>query len=71
MSVEVPQQPGPQDQQDVTLTTVWLAPNVGIVKFEHQHQQVEENEALGLETPEDQTLELIRYEITSSSSEVE
>ena len=71
MSVEVPQQPGPQDQQDVTLTTVWLAPNVGIVKFEHQHQQVEENEALGLETPEDQTLELVRYEIISSGSEAE
>ena len=72
MSVEVPQQPaGPQEQQDVTLTTVWLAPNVGIVKFEHQHEVAEENEALGLETPEDQTLELIRYEITSSSSEGE
>lgn len=71
MSVEVPQNPGPQDQQDVTVTTVWLAPNVGIVKFEHQHQQVEENEAMGLEAPEDQTLELINYEIKSSGSENE
>ena len=71
MSVEVPDQPGPQDQQDVTLTTVWLAPNVGIVKFEHQHQGTEENEALGLDVPEDQTLELIQYEIKSSSSEGE
>ena len=71
MSVEVPQNPGPQDQQDVTVTTVWLAPNVGIVKFEHQHQQVEENEAMGLEAPEDQTLELISYEIKSSGSEDE
>jgi hypothetical protein len=70
-SVEVPQQPGTQDQQDVTLTTLWLAPNVGIVKFEHQHEGAAENEALGLETPEDQTLELIRYEIKSSSSEGE
>ena len=71
MSVEVPQPQGPQEQQDVTLTTIWLAPNVGIVKFEHQHQQVEENEAMGLEVPEDQTLELISYEIKSSSSEGE
>ena len=71
LSVEVPQQPGPQEQQDVTLTTVWLAPNVGIVKFEHTHTQSEENEALGLEGPEDQTLELIQYEITGSPSEGE
>ena len=71
MSVEVPDQPGPQEQQDVTITTVWLAPHVGIVKFEHQHQGAEENEALGLATPEDQTLELIQYEIKSSSSEGE
>lgn len=71
MSVEVPQNPGPQDQQDVTLTTVWLAPNVGIVKFEHQHQASPENEELGMEVPEDQTLELISYEIRSSSSEDE
>ena len=71
MSVEVPQQPGLQEQQDVTLTTLWLAPNVGIVKFEHQHEASEENEALGLETPEDQTLELVRYEIISSGSENE
>ena len=71
MSVEVPQQPGPQDQQDVTLTTIWLAPNVGIVKFEHQHEASAENEELGMATPEDQTLELISYEIKSSSSEGE
>jgi len=70
--VEVPQQPqGPQEQQDVTLTTLWLAPNVGIVKFEHQHEASAENEEMGLVTPEDQTLELVRYEIKSSSSEVE
>ena len=71
MSVEVPQQPGPQDQQDVTLTTIWLAPNVGIVKFEHQHEASPENEELGMATPEDQTLELVRYEIKSSGSEGE
>ena len=69
MSVEVPQAQGPQEQQDVTLTTLWLAPNVGIVKFEHQHEASPENEEMGLETPEDQTLELISYEIKSSSSE--
>ena len=71
LSVEVPQQPGPQEQQDVTVTTVWLAPNIGIVKFEHVHDQSEESEALGLASPEDQTLELIRYEITGSPSEEE
>ncbi len=71
LSVEVPQQPGPQEQQDVTVTTVWLAPNIGIVKFEHMHDQSEESEALGLASPEDQTLELIRYEITGSPSEEE
>ena len=71
MSVEVPQAPGPQEQQDVTLTTIWLAPNVGIVKFEHQHEASAENEEMGLATPEDQTLELISYEIKSSSSENE
>lgn len=71
MSVEVPQQPGPQEQQDVTVTTIWLAPNVGIVKFEHQHEASAENAEMGLEMPEDQTLELVRYEIKSSSSEGE
>ena len=71
MSVEVPQNPGPQDQQDVTLTTVWLAPNVGIVKFEHQHQASPENEELGMAVPEDQTLELVSYQIVSSGSEDE
>ena len=72
LSVEVPQQPGPQEQNDVTVTTIWLAPNVGIVKFEHVHEKPEQNEAFGgLEGPEDQTLELIRYEITGSPSEEE
>ena len=71
LSVEVPQQPGPQEQQNVTVTTVWLAPNIGIVKFEHIHEQSEESEALGLADPEDQTLELIQYEITGSPSEEE
>lgn len=71
LSVEVPQQPGPQEQNDVTVTTIWLAPNVGIVKFEHVHEKPEQNEAFGLEGPEDQTLELIRYEITGSPSEGE
>ena len=70
-SVEVPQPEGPQEQQDVTLTTLWLAPNVGIVKFEHQHEASPENEEMGLAMPEDQTLELISYEIKSSSSEAE
>ncbi|MYC75730.1 hypothetical protein F4X10_08210 [Candidatus Poribacteria bacterium] len=70
-SVEVPEQPGSQDQQDVTLTTVWLAPNVGIVKFEHQHESSPENAEFGIEMPQDQTLELINYEIKPSSSEDE
>ena len=70
-SVELPQPQGPEEQQDVTVTTLWLAPHVGIVKFEHQHEASPENEEMGLATPEDQTLELISYEIKSSSSEAE
>lgn len=70
-SVEVPEQPGSQDQQDVTLTTLWLAPNVGIVKFEHQHETSPENAEFGIEMPEDQTLELTSYEIKFSSAEDE
>ena len=71
MSMEVPQQPGVQEQKGTSLTTLWLAPNVGIVKFTQEHQHDEASEALGMETPEDKTLELIQYEIKSSGSESE
>ena len=71
MSMEVPQQPGVQEQKGTSLTTLWLAPNVGIVKFTQEHQYDEASEALGLDPPEDKTLELIRYEVKSSGSESE
>ena len=67
ISMEVPQQPEIQDQKGVSLTTVWLAPNVGIVKFTQEHQHDEASTALGIELPEDKTLELTRYEIPSGS----
>ena len=66
--MEVPQQPGLQEQTGVSLTTLWLTPNVGIVKFTQEHEQDEAYETLGLEPPQDKTLELVRYEIKSSGS---
>ena len=68
ISMDVPQQPGLQEQTGVSLTTLWLAPNVGIVKFTQEHEQDEAYETLGLEPPQDKTLELVRYEIKSSGS---
>jgi len=53
-------QPGMQ-QMDESFTTLWLAPNVGIVKFTHEHEQSDEV----------RILELTQYEIKSSSSEGE
>ena len=50
-------QPGMQ-QADESFTTLWLAPNVGIVKFTHEHEQSDEV----------RSLELTQYEIKSSSS---
>lgn len=67
LSMEVPQQPGLQEQKGASLTTVWLAPNVGIVKFTQEHQDSEASEALGLQPPEDKTFELIQYEVKSGS----
>ena len=67
LSMEVPQQPEVQEQKGASLTTVWLAPNVGIVKLTQEHQDNEASEALGLEPPEDKTFELIQYEVKSGS----
>lgn len=71
LSMEVPQQPGVQEQKGTSYTTLWLAPNVGIIKMIQEHQHDEASEALGLEPPEDKTFELIQYEIKSSGSESE
>ena len=64
-------EPVHQEQKDVSLATLWLAPNVGIVKFVHSHDLSEEEKELGLEPPEEKTLELTRYEINSSVSQGE
>ncbi len=65
----VPDQGGPQSQEDINVTTVWLAPGVGIVKFEHLHEVADEAADIGMTPPVDKTFELIRYEIASKSSE--
>ena len=62
-------EPEIQEQKDVSLATLWLAPNVGIVKFIHNQQLYEEEEEVGIEPPEEKTLELTRYEIKPSASE--
>ena len=49
----------PEQQSDESFTTVWLAPNVGIVKFEHKHEHSDEV----------RNLELTKYEIKSDESE--
>ena len=67
LSMEVPQQPDVQEQKGASFTTVWLAPNVGIVKLTQEHQDNEASEALGLEPPEEKTFELIQYEVKSGS----
>ena len=59
-------EPEHQEQKDVSLTTLWLAPNVGIVKFVHNHQLSAEEQELGLEPPPERTFELMGYEIKSS-----
>ncbi len=48
-----------EQQTDESLTTLWLAPNVGIVKWMHEHEQ----------SDEERSLELIQYEINSTESE--
>jgi len=67
LSVEVPQQPGVQEQAGISVTTLWLAPNVGIVKFAQEHQEDAGSDALGLTPPEEKNFELIQYEIKSGS----
>ncbi len=71
LSMEVPEQPGVQEQKGASLTTLWLAPNVGIVKLTQAHEHDETSETLGLEPPEDKTFELIQYEIKASGSDSE
>lgn len=64
-------EPVHQEQKDVSLATLWLAPSVGIVKFVHNHQLSEEEKELGLEPPKEKILELTRYEIKPSVSQDE
>lgn len=71
MSIELPEQPGVQEQKGTSLTTIWLAPNVGIVKLTQEHEHDEASAAFGLEPPEDKSFELVQYEIKSSGSESE
>ena len=71
MSIELPEEPGVQEQTGTSLTTVWLAPNVGIVKLTQEHEFDEASQALGLTPPEEKTFELIQYEIKSSGSDSE
>ena len=68
LSMEVPGQPGLQEQKGTSFTTLWLAPNVGVVKLTKENRQDEGSAALGLELPEDKTFELVKYEIKSSGS---
>ena len=64
-----PQQ-APEEREATTVTTLWLAPNVGIVKFSHEHPEADEaKEKLGLEPDGEITLELTHYEIKVSPSE--
>ena len=61
-------EPKIQKQKDVSLATLWLAPNIGVVKFVHNQRLYEEEEELGMAAPEEKTLELTRYEIKPSAS---
>ena len=72
MTISVPGlgEPPPEEKKGTTLTTLWLAPNVGIVKFKHEHPDADEaKEELGLIPEGEQTLELTEYEIKVSPSE--
>ena len=64
-------EPEIQEQKDVSLTVLWLAPNVGIVKCVHKRQLSEVEIELGLEPPEEKTLELTQYKIIPLASQVE
>ena len=66
------QQPPEEEQKATTITTLWLAPNVGIVKFSHEHPESNrQKEKFGLEPDGEKTLELTTYEIAGSPSEAE
>ena len=74
MTFSVPgaQQQNPEEQEGTTFTTLWLAPNVGIVKFRHEHPEADKaKEELGLAPEGEKTLELIGYEVKGSPSEAE
>ena len=62
-------EPERQEQKGVSSTTLWLAPHVGIVKFVHNQELSETEKELGMEPPEEKTLELTRYEIQPATSE--
>ena len=69
MTISVPGlgEPPPEEKKGTTVTTLWLAPNVGIVKFKHEHPDADEaKEELGLTPDGEQTLELTSYEIKVS-----
>ena len=62
----------PEERNATTITTLWLAPNVGIVKFKHEHPEADEaREQLGLAPLGEKTLELKHYEIKGTPAEVE
>ena len=74
VNISVPGAPQqePEEREATTVTTIWLAPNVGIVKFSHEHPEADEAKAqLGLEPDGEKTLELTNYEIKGSPSEGE
>ena len=72
VSVAGLEQPAPEEQEGTTFTTLWLAPNVGIVKFRHEHPEGDKaREELGLAPEGEKTLELIEYEVKGSPSEDE
>ncbi len=74
MAFSVPgaQQQEPEEREASTITTLWLAPNVGIVKFRHEHPESDEARAeIGLPPQGEKTLELTNYEIKGSPSEAE
>jgi len=71
-SVPGAQQQDPEEREASTVTTLWLAPNVGIVKFRHEHPHADEARGeLGLPPEGEKTLELTDYEIIGSPSEAE
>ena len=71
-SIPGAQQQDPEEREASTITTLWLAPNVGIVKFRHEHPEADEARVeIGLAPEGEKTLELTNYEIADSPSEDE